>query len=414
MSYNLVRRQFLTTALAATSSLAATSIVAASNRPGANPELTDLQPMPTDELSENILNRVSPRSRKRRLESIKIDLLGDGLNLTPAEYSNLLHQLVRQNGVEADFYCQGGIVAELETRFAKLLGKEMAVFLPTGTLANHLALRLLAAGKRVLVPLESHVYNDSGDGAQILSGMNLIPVTAGQPGFTVAEIAPLLARNRSGRVATPIGAILVETPVRRQQGAMVDYQEIVRLAQFAREQQIPLHLDGARLFLAAAYTGIPLTDYCQHFDTVYVSLYKYFNAAAGAILAGPKALLADLFHTRRMFGGSLAEAWPYAAVANHYLTGFLTRFQTAIAQSEKLIAACQTMDFLQVERVPQGSNIFYLNLKTMDATVYRTNLAQRGVLVRPPVENKLELYVNETLNRLPIEEIITRFRLAGK
>ena len=88
-----------------------------------------------------------------------------------------------------------------------------------------------------------------------------------------------------------------------------------------------LHLDGARLFLESAYAARPVKEYAALFDTVYISMYKYFNAASGALLAGPKTLLAGLYHTRRMFGGGLHEVWPFAAVALHYLDGFEARFR---------------------------------------------------------------------------------------
>ena len=78
-----------------------------------------------------------------------------------------------------------------------------------------------------------------------------------------------------------------------------------KIAAWARERDIGLHLDGARLFLESVYTRRPVRTYTALFDTVYISMYKYFNAASGAILAGPKALLADLYQTRRMFGGGL-------------------------------------------------------------------------------------------------------------
>ena len=109
-------------------------------------------------------------------------------------------------------------------------------------------------------------------------------------------------RIASGRVAVPIGAIQIETPVRRKIGEVFDFDEMQRISRWAREREIGLHLDGARLFLASAYSGIPVRQYAALFDTVYVSLYKYFNAASGAILAGPKTLLENSFQARRMFG----------------------------------------------------------------------------------------------------------------
>src|SRR5258705_1376870 len=109
---------------------------------------------------------------------------------------------------------------------------------------------------------------------------------------------------------------------------------IIRLA---RREGIRLHLDGARLFLEAAYAGREVAEYTQPFETVYVSLYKYFNAASGAILAGPRELLDGMYHVRRMFGGGLCHAWPFAAVALHYLSGFSGRFSRAVRSSGGVI-----------------------------------------------------------------------------
>src|SRR5947199_10453966 len=102
---------------------------------------------------------------------------------------------------------------------AVLLGKEAAVFMPSGTLANHLALRLLAPrGRRVIVQYESHLYNDEGDCAQQLSGLTLVPLAPGRAGFTLAEAEAAVAGPPEVRVAVPVGALSIETTVRRVAG----------------------------------------------------------------------------------------------------------------------------------------------------------------------------------------------------
>ena len=105
---------------------------------------------------------------------------GDGLHLPLPQYVELLAKLTA-GGAKIDSYLAGGAVEELEGRFAKILGKERALFFATGTLANHVAVRLLAGERRrVLVQEESHLYRDEGDCAQALSGLNLVPLAAGQ------------------------------------------------------------------------------------------------------------------------------------------------------------------------------------------------------------------------------------------
>ena len=124
--------------------------------------------------------------------------------------------------------------------------------------------------------------------------------------------------------------------MRRKLGEAFDYEEMKRIAAFARRHDIKLHLDWARLFLASAYTGVAPADYAALFDTVYVSLYKYFNAGTGAVLAGPRGVIEQVAHARKVFGGGLYQAWPYAAVALHFLDGFRERYEKAVATGKAL------------------------------------------------------------------------------
>ena len=140
-------------------------------------------------------------------------------------------------------------------------------------------------------------------------------------------------------------------------------------------------------------------------------MYKYFNAASGAILAGPKALLAGLYHTRRMFGGGLHQVWPFAAVALNYLDGFEARFRKGVETSEQVISTLASEGF-EVERVPNGTNIFRLHPGNVNAPVYRDRLEAAGISARIPTGDWLTLQVNETWARLPASEIAARFRKA--
>ena len=114
-----------------------------------------------------------------------------------------------------------------------------------------------------------------------------MPLAPDKGTFTWADVQHVIARTTSGRVPDPLGAIVVESPVRRLSGELFDRTEMMRVCAEARRLGIGLHLDGARLFIASAYTGISPAEYAAPFDTVYVSLWKYFNSLNGAILAGP-------------------------------------------------------------------------------------------------------------------------------
>lgn len=333
---------------------------------------------------------------------------GDGLGLTPGEYAACLSRLAAEDRIEPDYYSRGGSVDRLERRMAELLGKERAVFFPTGTLANQLAVRVLAGeGGRVLLQEESHLYNDSGDCCQQLSDLPVIGLAPGEATFSLEQVQAEVERAASGRVNVPIRVIGIESPVRRLWQQVFDFEEMKRVSSFARQEGIGLHLDGARLFLVPPYTGVSVEEYASLFDTVYISLWKYFNAGSGAILAGPDALLGEIFHTRRMFGGSLPYSWAFAAVAEHYLEGFSERFQEAVEVSEKVFSRLEKESGFEIERVPAGTNTFRLKVAGTGPREFRQRLTERDIDLPEPLADGtgFKIQVNETWRFLTPDRI---------
>ena len=229
---------------------------------------------------------------------------GDGLSLTPAQYVKLLGELAAKQ----DSYLHNGAVEALEHAMAVKLNKERALFLPTGTLANHLAVRVLAGeNRKAIVQAESHLYRDEGDCAQLLSGLNLAGLGVGRTTLTADEVTKAIEQAAGPPYPVPVGAISIESPVRRTDGAVFDFTEMQKICAYARSKNIGTHMDGARMFLASAYSGISPAKYAALFDTVYVSMYKYFNAPFGAILAGPAPLIAKVETLRHQFGSLIYQ-----------------------------------------------------------------------------------------------------------
>lgn len=341
-------------------------------------------------------------AQEKKLPGINgaINLSGDGIDLSPAAYAQLLQQLTANDKLVADNYSLGGCVEDLEKKFAALLGKEAAVYMPTGTLANQLAIRNLAGtNNRVLVQEESHVYNDTGDACQVLSNLNLIPLGAGKASFSLEEVDVIVKKTSTGRVATKVGALSIESPVRRRSGEVFDFAEMKKICAYAKANDIKTHLDGARVFLAAPYTGVSVKDYASLFDTVYISLYKYFNAACGAVLAGNKKFIEPLYHQRRMFGSGLHQSWAFAAVANHYADGFEDRYAKAVKISEDFISRIKNNSHFQVQRVDKGTNIFRIKINGMTAAAFVESLKTNGIIVRVDATktDTLICQVNESL-----------------
>ena len=159
------------------------------------------------------------------IDTGRVNFFLDGLGLTPCETCGLLQRISDSGEIRTDTYSTGGVVRELEEEFARLLGKEAALFMPSGTLANHIALRQISRNlPRILVQHTAHIYRDSGDCMQQLSGKNLIPLVSpsmeAEAAFTLDQVRAVAEATSGGKVATGIGAISMESPVRRLNGTV--------------------------------------------------------------------------------------------------------------------------------------------------------------------------------------------------
>jgi len=353
----------------------------------------------------------------------------DAPECSSAEIAAALAEISGNRGIVQDNYSLGGEVARFEAEMSRILGKERAVFMPTGTLANHLAIRALAArGSRVIVQERSHIYQDMGDALSSLSGFNLIPLGHHRAQYTLEEAKGALADAGQTRVKTGIGALVIESPVRRCHGEVFDFGEMSSLTSWARENGIGTHLDGARLFIASHYTKIPVREYAALFDTVYVSLYKYFGTPSGAVLAGPASHLDGMYHERRMFGGGLNQAWIFAGLALDALPRFDGEFAEAVRISETLIDLLADAGPFVISRVPNGSNIFALELhgekadaagrdevtgREARAAKFEATLRKRNILLPEPVSGRFYLKVNASLCGCSAEAIRADFLAAA-
>jgi threonine aldolase len=349
--------------------------------------------------------------------SRRIDFTSDGLGLSPAEYARRLSEAAGTGALDPDNYSNGGVVADLERTFAALLGKQAAMYVPTGTLANHLAIRKLAGpDRRVLVQAESHLYNDSGDCATMLSGLNLIPLSAEQATMDPEEVRGWVERSAGGRVETNIGVISIENPVRRQDHRMVEFGALERICGHARERGIRLHLDGARMFNLPLHSGRTLKQHAALFDTVYVSLWKHFDGASGAILAGDADFIEGLFHMRRMFGGSLPQAWPLVATVADCAQRYEADYARAWQVAGRWIDLLQAGGAFTVRRLPNGTSRFHLSAPGVDADRLRATLLARNIVLpwAPPGAAGFPIQVNPTILRTSPRELADVFHEAAR
>jgi threonine aldolase len=329
-----------------------------------------------------------------------VQLSGDALPRPLALEPARLQALLDKHGKPGDSYLLGGAVAELEAKFSALLGKEDTVFMPTGTLANHIALRLLCGESRhALVQQESHVYRDESNTVTTLSGINLVPLAPGRAAPTLEEVAGAIERAEVGPYPIKVGAIALESPVRRAQGGTLTPALVADLARLARAKNIRLHLDGARLLLMSGMPGFSVQAYCAPFDTVYVSLYKYLGAPFGGVLSGSRPLMAKARELRHLFGGTLYHGWQAALPALDALEGAEQRFAQVRAAGERLLAGLERTPGFTVQRVENGSNLAMLGMAPERQKGLEERLRLANVRIGKIDQGKVQLGFNESILR---------------
>jgi threonine aldolase len=334
-------------------------------------------------------------------------LAGDALPRSLAAEPARLQALLDRHAKPGDGYLAGGAVTELEAKFSALLGKEDTVFMPTGTLANHIALRLLCGENRhALVQQESHVYRDESNTVTTLSGINLVPLAPGRAAPTLEEIKDAIERAEVGPYPIKVGAIALESPVRRAQGACLSPALVADIAGMARAKKIPLHLDGARLLLMSGMEGFRVKAYCAQVDTVYVSLYKYLGAPFGGVLSGPKPLMAKARELRHVFGGTIYHGWQAALPALDALDGAEERFARVRAAGERLLAALDRTPGFKVRRVENGSNLAVLEIAPARQAGLEERLRKANVRLGKLDEGKVQLGFNESILRRDTDYLV--------
>ncbi|MBT4072403.1 MAG: aminotransferase class I/II-fold pyridoxal phosphate-dependent enzyme [Chloroflexi bacterium] len=338
---------------------------------------------------------------------------GDGEPQTAECTIQKLGELLAAGGLAQDNYSRGGTVEALERRVAKDLGKEAAIWMPSGTLANHLALRRHSGiNSRVVLQEQSHIYHDEGDALARLSGLTAIPLGFNSPHFTADELHSAINQSVDGRVLNPIGAVSIESPVRRQAGQVVPWEVMKEITELCAEERVPTHLDGARLYMMSAATGIGIKKYSGLFDSVYLSMYKYFGSPFGAVLAGTSEFIEGMYHDRRMFGSGLSSAYLIAGLSLDGIDGFERRYNEAFAKAGTLFAEINRVPGVTVRTFEHGSNIFELLLEPdINEEHFVENLLDAGIVLPWPRGGwpTLVLHVNTTVLRRTNSDIVGAF-----
>jgi len=313
------------------------------------------------------------------------------------------------NDLEPDVYGEGALIKDFEQEIATLLGKEAAVFMPSGTMAQPIALRVWADRRRLPIVAfhpKSHLELHEQRSYERLHHLSARLVGSPNGLITLADLEA---------IAEPIAALLLELPQREIGGVLPPWDDLVAIAAWAKKKGIALHLDGARLWESGPFYGRAYAEIAALFDSVYVSMYKGLGGIAGAVLAGPADFIAEARIWQRRQGGNLVSLYPYILAAK---ASFAERVSKMPVYRDKAVAIAARLGRLPgvwITPDPPHTNMMHLAIRGAPERLTRAALevaTETGVWLFGktastdiPVYQRIELTISDGALEIETEEI---------
>ena len=281
-----------------------------------------------------------------------------------------------------DVFDEDPTVHRLQDRVADLLGMEAALFVPTGTMANQICVRVhTRPGDELICETTSHVYVWEAGAPAALSGVTTRPVDGEYGVLDVGQLRDLIRPNNEHYTRTRL--VVLENTHNRGGGRVYPHEQVEAISSWARANGLAMHLDGARLWNAHVATGRPLADSCKPFDSVTVAFSKGLGAPVGSVLAGTRDFVAKARRVRKLFGGAWRQAGILAAAALYALDNHLPRLAEDHRNARVLADAVRDTAGLRLELPGVETNLvwFEVDPDLMPAPRLGAALKDRGVLV---------------------------------
>lgn len=330
-----------------------------------------------------------------------IDLRSD----TVTQPTDGMRQAMLQAPVGDDVLGDDPTVNALEAYVAELLGKEAAVYMPSGTMTNQVALRShTQPGDEVILEAEAHIYYYEGGGPAALSGVScrLLPGTGG--------VFSAVAVEQSMRPPDPhfprSQLVCVENTHNRSGGRIFPLETIREIAQVCQQRDLRLHMDGARFWNACVATGIDESTYAEPFDTLSVCFSKGLGAPVGSALVGSAAQMAKARRFRKMFGGGMRQAGMIAAGALYALRYHRDRLAEDHENAQRLAHGLSGMKGVVIDLAAVETNIVNFEVPGQPAADVVKDLAQQGVAVLATGPYRIRAVTNLMVTQAQIDRAI--------
>jgi threonine aldolase len=327
-----------------------------------------------------------------------IDLRSD----TVTRPDEAMREAMARAEVGDDVYGEDPSVNRLQERSAALLGKEAALFVPSGTMANQVAIRAhTEPGDALIAGHSAHSYLYESGGAAALSGVQ--PVIVGEDGFFDADelrAAIFPADDHFPRTRL----VCLENTHNRSGGRVFPLDAQQRIAALARESGLRLHLDGARLFNAAVASGCDPAELAAPHDSVSFCLSKGLGAPVGSLLAGSREFIARAHRFRKMFGGGMRQAGILAAAGLHALDHGIKRLADDHANARRLAEGLATLGF-RVSPPPETNMVMFT---VEDTAGFLRETRARGVWINPMAEGQFRAVTHLDVSEADVDAALER------
>ena len=336
-----------------------------------------------------------------------IDLRSDTVTRpTPA-----MRRAIAEAEVGDDVLGEDPSVKALEHRVAELLGKEAALFVPSGTMANQVAVGVHAGpGDELLCESGTHVYVWEGGGIARLWGVTTRPLAAGGGLLTLDLLRDKVRPDDAHYARTRL--VCLENTHNRGGGRVHPIESVAEIAGWARSRGLAMHLDGARLMNAVVASGVAAREWARHFDTVSICFSKGLGAPVGSALAGSAEIIRKAHRLRKVLGGGMRQAGMIAAAALHALDHHVERLADDHAHAQILARAVEETEGLGLESGPVETNLVWIAVDPGLGTAadVAARLRADGVLVSAPGPQVLRACTHLDVSREDVAFAADRIR----
>ena len=332
-------------------------------------------------------------------EFYMIDLRSDTVTVPTSD----MREFMLQARVGDDVFAEDPTVNDLQKMISEMLVKEAALFVPSGTQANQIAVNAhTEPGREVICDYNSHIFNYESGAAALLAGVQLHPILGKLGHPTAQQIEEVIRPSDDHYPQTAL--IALENTHNRAGGTIFPLSQIEEISQLAEKYHLKMHLDGARLWNASIETGHPLQTYAKYFDSVSLCFSKGLGAPVGSIVAGSKDFIKRVHYYRKAYGGGMRQVGIMAAACIFAVENHFERLSEDHQNAKHLAKGLQELPLYEIDMATIQTNIVIASISEDGPDAYQLSetMKQKGILVIPFGPKKIRFVTHLNISRSDI------------